>query len=397
MINAKEALDIILNHVRPLGTCTLSLEQALGLVLAEEIISAEYIPAFDNSAMDGFAVRSEEVSNVPATLRIVNEIPAGAVSEKHLLPGEAMPIMTGAKIPEGCNAVVQLEWTERVDEHLVNVMRRVEPGQNIRRVGADVQKGSLVFSPGTELRPQELGVLASLGKQFVSVYRPPRVAVLVTGNEIVEINRPVPDGKIRNSNGYVLSALLRQVGCTVLNLGIVKDSREELHQKLSQGLSADVLITSGGVSAGTYDLVPEVLQALGVERKVWKVNIKPGMPMLFGMSGAVPVFGLPGNPVSTYVTFLQFVKPAILAMKGARSVLPFRFRAALKESIIKKDKKRHFLRGILEEKEGVLHVHSTGSQVSNILTSLSKANCFIILPEESATVEAGDTVEVELI
>ncbi|MBI5215047.1 MAG: molybdopterin molybdotransferase MoeA [Ignavibacteriae bacterium] len=398
MINAQEALQIVSDSVQSLGTVTISFENALGYVLAEDILSSENIPSFDNSAMDGFAIRSEDGKNVPVVLQIVDEISAGTLSSKTIERGECTTIMTGAKIPPGCDAVIQHEWTEKIHEHEVRLLRSVIPGHNIRRAGDDIQQGETVLERGQRIRPQEVGVLASLGKQFVSVYRKPTVAILATGNELVEINKPLTEGKIRNSNLYALKSLVRELGCNVMDLGIARDDREELKTKVGQGLLADMLITSGGVSVGKFDFVLETMKELGVEKKNWKVNIKPGMPLFFGMAGNEPVFGLPGNPVSSFITFVEFVKPAILQMSGnnvSRERVPLM--ATLATEIMKKDAKRHFVRGILENRNGTLHVKTTGTQSSNVLTSLTKANCLIHLPEEKEAFRVGDVVEVELL
>lgn len=410
MINAKEALDIILKTVQSLGTVTVSLSRSLGYALAEDIIAVEHIPSFDNTAMDGYAIRSVDVQRVPVTLEIVDEIAAGKVANVLLKSGQAMGIMTGAKVPEGADAVVQMEWTERVDEaparlrephgrggH-VKVVRSVSTGHNIRKAGGDIQKGSRVLGKGQTIRPQEIGVLASLGKQFVQTVRPVRVAVLATGDEVVELGKPLTEGKIRNSNAYVLQALVQECRGEFVNLGIAQDDRAELKYKIGEGLKADVLITSGGVSAGKYDLVIEVLNELGVEIKFLKVNIKPGMPLVFAVFHDHYVFGLPGNPVSTMVTFLKFVKPAVLKLMGHRVVdSGIKIHARLQHEMKKTDGKRHFVRGILEGQNGAVTVRSTGSQVSNVMSSLTRANCLIILPEEKTQFTAGDEVEVELL
>jgi len=398
MITAREALDIILNNVRPLGPITVSLAHSLGYALAEDIVADDNIPSFDNTSMDGFAVRSDDIKAAPVVLTIVEEIPAGKIAEKTLKSGQAMSIMTGAKIPDGADAVVQVEWTERMDERHVKVLRSVQAGHVIRLAGGDIQKGARVLERGQTIRPQEIGVLASLGKEFVQVYRPARVALLATGDEVVPLNKKLPEGKIRDSNTYTLQALVQECGGEAISLGIAEDIREEVKSKVAAGLEADVLITSGGVSVGKFDLVIDVLKELGVEIKFWKVNIKPGMPLVFGVRDTRYVFGLPGNPVSTMVTFLKFVKPALRKMMGHRAVdNGLKVQALLQHEIKKQDGKRHFVRGILESQDGSMIVRSTGSQLSNVLTSLTKANCLIILPEGKNQFSPGEKVEVELL
>ena len=398
MINASEALNIILDSVHPLETISAGLEQSCGSILGEEIVAPGDTPPFDNAAMDGFAVRSEDIRKVPVELTVAGEIAAGSVLVKPLASHEAMSVMTGAKIPAGCDIVIQQEWTERTAEGRVTILRSADPGHNIRRAGSDIRTGTTVFTPGTFLRPQEIGVLASLGKRFIVIHRKPSIAILTTGNEVVEIDKPLPDGKIRNSNAYVLSALVRQLGCEVRSLGIAADEKSSLKESIRDGLRADVLITTGGVSVGKYDLVMDALKETGVEIKFWKVNIKPGMPLLFGLHGDKPVFGLPGNPVSAMVTFLQFVKPALMRLMGQKKYTPpLRLHAKLQEEITKSDGKRHFVRGVLMNANGSIAVRTTGSQVSNILTSLSQADCLIILPEDRNQFKAGEEVEVELL
>ncbi len=398
MISADEALGMILDSVKPLGPITVSIPRALGHALRETIIAQEDVPPFDNAAMDGYAVRSDDLGRPPAVLKIIGEVAAGSVFDGSVKSGEAVAIMTGGKIPPGCDAVVQVEWTEEMRANEVKVLRAVAQGHSIRMRGSDIQKNAVVLSEGHVLRPQEIGLLASLGREFVEVYRPVRVAILVTGNEIVDIDKPLTEGKIRNSNSYSLRALVKELEGEPIEMGIARDEREEIKEKVLRSLDADVLITSGGVSVGKYDHVREVLKEIGTDIKFWKVNIKPGMPMMYGLFGGKPIFGLPGNTVSTIVTFLQFVKPALLKMMGHRKIsASVKLRATLCHDIRKMDGKRHFIRGILEDKNGKLVVRETGAQVSNILSSLTNANCLVIIPEEKEIIHKGEEVEVELL
>jgi molybdopterin molybdotransferase len=355
------------------------------------------VPAFDNAQMDGYAVRSADVQAAPATLRLSGEIAAGSVAPQPLRPHETMRIMTGAKIPNGCDAVIQQEWAEAKGEDAVTFTRSVSPGHNIRKAGADIPAGTTVLSRGRRLRPQEIGVMASLGEEFVSVYRRPSVAILPTGNEVTALGKNLPPGKVRNSNAYTLGALVRDLGCDAVQLDIAPDNTEELGARMLKGLREDILVTTGGVSVGKYDLVKDALESLGVEIVFWKVNIKPGMPLLFGRYGDKPVFALPGNPVSTMVTFLQFVKPAIEKMLGLEVEERSSRKAKLVHEYAKKDGKRHYLRGILAHENGEAVVRTTGPQVSNVMTSLALANCLIIIPEDRELVRAGEEVEIELL
>jgi molybdopterin molybdotransferase len=398
MISADTALSLILNRTVPCGTVTRSVESAAGYVLAENITAGGPVPAFDNSAMDGFALRAEDVATVPVALNIVGEIVAGDISLRPVGRNEAIAITTGAPLPAGATAVVQQEWSEREDKHHVRILKSVPAGHNCRRTGSDIAAGSVVLTAGTVLRAQETGLLASLGVRFVQLYRKPRVALLATGSELEESSKTPGPGKVRDSNSPALAVMLRELGCDVVNLGIVPDDPVALAQAVRSGINADCLITTGGVSVGTHDFVRGALSENGVEILFWKVNVKPGMPMLVGAISNVLVFGLPGNVVSSIVTFLQFVRPAIQKMSGYRMpVPPARLTAILDEQIVKRDGKRHYVRGIFERKGTEFHVRPTGSQVSNILMSLVKANCLIILPEEESDVIAGSHVEIELL
>jgi molybdopterin molybdotransferase len=396
-ISAAEARKRIAENVKPLGEISLAIPRALGYALAEEIVAGENIPQFDNSAMDGYAVRAGDTSAAPKILAVIGEVAAGGVAASPVAPGSAMAIMTGAKIPDGADAVIQHELTELTADGRLRVMAEITAGTNIRRAGADILKGSVVLRKGDTLRPPELGILASLGKGFVRVTRAPEVAVLPTGNEIVDIDKTLSEGKIRNSNSYSLAGLVAEAGAHPVRLEIAKDTAEDLRAKILQGLQSDMLITIGGVSAGKYDLVLKTWEELGIKLIFWKVNIRPGMPLAFGMKDGKPVFGLPGNAVSSVVTFMQFVKQAIEKLMGKTERPRLTIRVKLAHGMKKTDGRRHFVRGILENIDGALTVRSTGPQVSNLLTSLSLANCLIILPETSESIAEGEEVDVELL
>jgi molybdopterin molybdotransferase len=405
MLSAHRALESILSSVTVGEAEVVHLQHAHGRILAEEIIAGEDIPPFDNSGMDGFALRAEDIAQAPTLLRLVGEVSAGNVLSRRVGQGEAVGITTGGQIPPGADAIIQIEWTESVDGTSVRVMRSIPPGHNIRRAGEDIHRGEKIFEKGRRLRAAELGVLASLGRTQVQVYRVPHVAVLATGNELVEIDQAPQQVKIRNSNSSTLLALLQETNSLPVDLGIAGDDRTKLREKIIKGLELDALITAGGVSVGSYDFVQEVLRDLGVEIRFWKVNIKPGMPLLFGVykekppKGPVkPVFGLPGNPVSAFVTFTKFVRPALRKMMGENSSeKELSLEARLEHEIKTTDGKRHFMRGVLESRGGVLTVRTTGSQASNLLTSLAKANCLVIVPETVSLLRKGDLVKVELL
>jgi molybdopterin molybdotransferase len=407
MLSAFEARKAVLETVPVLSTESVDLHGALHRALAVEIIADVDIPPFDNSAMDGFALRSADTISAsisqPVKLKLVGEARAGDVRPETLKPGTSVRIMTGAMIPPGADAVLEQELAA-LENGLVEIRAPLSPGRRVRRGGEDIRKGATVFGKGTVLGAAALGVLASLGISHPEVFRKPKVTVLTTGDEVVDVNEPLLPGKIRNSNAYTLDGLLQEDSCEPLDLGRARDEEGELRTKISEGLTSDMLITSGGVSVGKHDLVLKILKDLGVQIKFWKVNIKPGMPMAFGIYQAAGsdartlVFALPGNPVSTMVTYLQFVRPALRRMRGsAEATEPIHLLAKLEHDVSKQDGKRHFSRGILRNEKGQLFVRMTGSQSSGVLSSLVAANCLIVIPEESTEIKAGSEVEIELL
>jgi molybdopterin molybdotransferase len=403
MISASDALNVILGRVPVLGTVTLSVRRALGHALAGKITAAVDVPHFDNSAMDGYAVIAADIARAPAVLRVAGETAAGAGPGGGLRPGEALRIMTGAPVPGGADAVVPHELTapagdDESGRECVSVAASLPAGANIRRAGSDIRKGSEVFDSGHEIRPFEQGVLASMGIGYVTVHRRPSVYLAPTGNELRGQGPPLGPGKIRESNSAALGALLRAEGCGLTGAEIIPDDPPLLAAAIAAGLRSDMLVTIGGVSAGKYDLMPRLFAEAGVELVFHRVNIKPGMPLYFGMKGEVPVFGLPGNPVSAVVTFSQFVRPAIRRMSGRRDPAARRIvRARLGTTIEKKDGKRHYLRGILDTSGDEATVLPAGTQESHAASVLARANCLIILPEGKNHFGPPDVVETELI
>lgn len=405
MIAYPDAIRKVLNDVRTdLPGETVPLVLSLGRVLADDIVAAEDIPAAANSAMDGYAIRAEDVSSAtaesPARLAIIGEAAAGSVFDGGLAPGQAVRIMTGGIVPEGADAVIEVESTSE-ENGTVAVRRSLRPGTAIRPAGEDIRRGEQAIPRGKRITPGDIGVLASLGITNVPVRVKPKVAILATGNEVVEPHRPLSPGQIRNSSGPALYAACVAAGAEPIDLGIAGDSREELEEGLENGLRFDILITTGGVSAGQYDLVQHLLPEMGVEVRFHRVNIKPGKPVLFGLYGEgsrrTPVFALPGNPVSSLVTFHGFVAPAIRQMLGMDPE-PFRLAAQLEEPIIKHDGRRHSIRGILRPGENdTLLVRTTGTQSSGAMSSMSRANCLITVEEATTNVEAGTVVTVELL
>jgi molybdopterin molybdotransferase len=395
-VTVAEARQLILDSVRPLGDETVGLLDAAGRVLAEEIVSAISIPPADNSAMDGFALRAQDVARGPALLRVVDDLPAGRAPSRKLGPGEAARIMTGAAVPEGADAVVMIENTEAAGDG-VRVLQAVAPGENIRRAGEDVRPGTPIAAPGERLRPPLIGMLAALGRSIVRVVQRPRVAVLSTGDELVEPDRLSADGRIVSSNSYNLQASLRELGCAITYLGIARDRPEEIEARFRQALACDAVISTGGVSVGDRDWIKQVLAGLGGRMRLWRVRMKPGAPLAFAQVEGRPVFGLPGNPVSTLVAFEQFVRPALLRMMGQSALYRPVIRAILAEDYKKTPGRLHFVRVRIEERDGQVLAWPTGDQGSHILLSMVRADGLAIAPEAAGNFEKGSEVAVQLL
>lgn len=400
MITVEEALDKILCHIQPLGSEKVSLLETLGRVIAEDIYANRDVPPLDNSGMDGYAVKNLDIKNAskdhPVRLKVVEDLPAGSISTKTLRKEQAIRIMTGAPIPKGANTIIPVEETEK-EEGFVSIFKAVSSGEHIRRAGEDVKKGDLVVSVGDLIRPAEVGMLASLGRSFISVYQKPLVAILCTGEELVDVDGDLDEVKIVSSNSYTLAAQVRDCGAIPIQLGIAKDRREEIREKLRQGIRADVLISSGGVSVGDYDFVKDALNDLGVKMVFWRVAMKPGKPLAFGTIRRKPVFGLPGNPVSSMVSFEQFVRPSLLKMMGHRHLFRPTVEAILKEDIHKEPGRRHFIRSSVSFEKDHYFATTTGAQGSGILRSMLRANGLIVIPEDREIVKAGEKVKVQLL
>lgn len=392
----EDARRIILDAVSPIGTEQVPLLDALGRATAEDLVAPWDLPQWNNSAMDGFAVRAEDCTPLPVTLRISGYLPAGECPTGEVEPGCAIRIMTGAPIPPGCDAVIPFEETEENDGAL-SVTTRVKPDQHIRFRGEDIAAGSVFIPAGTTIRPPEISMLASFGKALVPVHRRARVAILSTGDELMELGSPPQRGSIINSNALSLAAALREIGAEPVLLGIARDDRDSHREKLAAGLTCDALITSAGVSAGDRDLVRDVLAELGVELMFWKVAMKPGHPTAFGKKGDIPVFALPGNPVSTMVTFEEFVRPALLKMMGHRRIIRPFLKAFLLEDIRKKPGRTHFIRVALEVREARYYARSAGDQNTGILGTLLRAEALAMLPPNRSAVQAGEEVDIQLL
>ncbi len=399
MISVEDALQNILDSVAPLGMEKVNILSSLGRVIGETIIAGRAIPPKDNSAMDGYAVRSEDTFGAseksPVLLTVIEELPAGSVSTKTIGKGQAARIMTGAFVPEGADAVVPVENTRKEDGR-VAVFIGAQAGRDIRRASEDVRLGEEVISKGDILCPAHIGMLASLGRSFVFVHQKPLIAIVSSGDELADIDE-APSLKIVSSNSYSLAALVLECGAIPMQMGIARDRREDLIEKFRAAMRADLILSSGGVSVGDFDLVKDVMKQQGNKMQFWQVAMKPGQPLAFGALENVPIIGLPGNPVSSMVSFEQFARPAILKMMGHKNLFRKTIRARLVEDIEKKPGKRHFIRGIIELTADGYSARTTGEQGSGILKSMVKANGLVILPPGLTTAKAGDYVTVQLL
>ncbi len=398
MIPVKEARDIILGRVPLLGTEQVDLFSALGRILAEDVPAPHSVPPYNNSAMDGYAVRSEDVKRAsrvnPVMLEVIEDLPAGYVSQHAVEEHQAIRIMTGALVPEGADAVVRVEDTAQGEGKSVLIFKEVPPQHDIRLAGEDVRRGEIILHKGKLIRPAEIGLLASLGRSSLLVYQRAQVAILSTGDELVNIDEVLQPGKIINSNSYSLAALVLKTGAIPIQLAIAKDTRQDLEEKFSQGLRADVIISSGGVSVGDYDLVKDVLNNTGSEMQFWKVCMKPGKPLAFGSIAGKPAFGLPGNPVSSMVSYEVFVRPALLKMMGYTKIYRAVVSATIKEELKKSDNRKHFMRVTLKNEHAKYMASTVGAQGSGILSSMSAANGLAVIDEERMLVRAGEEAPV---
>ena len=394
-ISFYEARQQILDTVPALAIESVPLLDAAGRAIAEDIVANQPLPAFNNSAMDGYAVHVEDCT--PGTvLPVVGYLPAGETSSDSVKLGTVVRVMTGAPIPAGADAVIPFEDCKE-EEDQITILRLVKKGDHIRWAGEDIRPGDQIISAGTLLRPAEISLLASLRLATVSVYRRVRVAILATGDELQEIEELSFRGGIVNSNSPALASAVREIGAVPLLLGIARDNLTDLREKIKQGLQADVLVTSAGVSAGDRDLVREVLEEFGMEEIFWKIKIKPGHPTAFGMHDNTPVFSLPGNPVSTLLTFEEFVRPALLKMMGHHSVLRTLYRATLSEPLRKKPGRLQILRvGLQINQDGELIVSSAGDQNTGILRTLVNAQGIALLAAERDFFAAGEKIDVHL-
>ena len=416
-LSVEDALNKILGLVPVLDIEERPLLEALGQVLAEEIRATFPVPPRANSSMDGYAVRSADIagagSSQEVTLRVVGQLAAGAVPETSVGSGLAVRIMTGALIPEGADAVVPFEETDELERaqrgeaagDSVGIRLALPAGANVRSAGEDIREGDRILAAGTVLRPAEIGVMASMGHATARVIKRPVVAILSTGDELVEPPNPLPPGKIYNSNTYSVAASVQRYGGIPKILGIARDTKESLKEEVRKGLGADMLITTAGVSRGDYDVVKDVLMEEG-EIAFWTVRMRPAKPLAFGTLRAVgpgktirhvPHLGLPGNPVSTMVAFEEFARPAILKMQGRTDLAKPTIQAVLEDEIVNTDGRRVYARAIVTKRDGTYYARLTGNQGSGVLTSMTKANGLAICPEDTPVLKPGETVEVQML
>jgi len=397
-LRVDEARRRILKAITPITDIErLALRSALGRILAQDIVSPLNVPAHTNSAMDGIAVLS---SDLPATgtctLEIIGTAYAGVPFKGKCHPGECVRIMTGAPMPQGTDTVIMQEHIKTQGENKVHIGASHRAGQNVRQAGEDIPKGVTVLAAGRHLVPADLGVLASLGIGEVPVKRRPRVAFFSTGDELRAIGETLGEGEIYDSNRYSLYGMLTRLGVEVLDLGVIRDEPQALRDAFARASSiADMVITSGGVSVGDADYIKPVLSELG-KINFWKIAMKPGRPLTFGQLSKALFFGLPGNPVAVMVTFYQFVQPALHYLSSGTIKTPITLKATSSSDLHNRPGRFDFQRGILTQNDdGDFEVHKTGKQGSGILTSMSEANCFILLAEDCASVKRGDIVVVQ--
>jgi molybdopterin molybdotransferase len=400
MVTVDQALETILAKIKFKGVEKIPIGESLGRTLAEDIVARRNNPPLDNSAMDGYALIAEDIESAtpenPVPLDVTEEIAAGYQSDVTLQSGQAFRIMTGAPIPKGANAVLMQEDTDRNGDTVL-VKDKAEVGENIRLAGEDVRSGEIVIPKGATITPAQIGMMAVVGRSQVFVSQRPRVAILSTGDEIMDLDGELTGPCIYNSNGYMLQAQIRSAGGIPLYLGIARDTEEDLMEKFSWALECDLVVSSGGVSVGDYDLVKASLKKMGQDMLFWKVAMKPGKPLAFGKIGETPIFGLPGNPVSSFVSFEQFVRPSIKKVLGFSELTAKVVQAKLTRDICKKAGRLHFLTSVVSWENGQCSVTPAQEQGSGILKSTVKANGLLVFPLEATEIKAGSKVSVQLL
>ena len=401
MLSPEEAQDIVLDHIGPTGAERVSILEAQGRVLAEDIVARHDNPPLDNSAMDGYAVRFADVSgataDAPAGLDMIEDIPAGSIGQKQVGPGQCSRIMTGAPIPAGADTVIPVEDTRSRGDR-VEILDPDEAGANVRPRGDDMRTGQRLIAAGTLCNSGEIGVMAAQQRAFVAVHRRPTAAILSTGDELVEVDQPLEAGKIVNSNTYGLAALAKEAGIEPRMLPTAPDDEDAIRQTVETALECDFVVSSGGVSVGEYDFVKKVLDEMGAEPKLWRVAMKPGKPLFFAMLRGKPYFGLPGNPVSSLMSFLQFVRPAArkaLGLPAGSWRLP-EIDAVLENPVRNDGDRRQYLRAGLRLDGGTPRAEVFAAQGSHILTSMLGVGCIVVL-EPGQRAQAGEPVRVQVV
>lgn len=397
MIRINEALDILYKNSKPLKTIDVNLHDAFGMVLSEDVYSDIDIPPFNKSAMDGYAVRSQDITAIPVTLLLKETIAAGSPLTGGIGGGECTKIMTGAPVPEGADAVIIIEETEEQKEGHIRIKTRVKPGQHICKQGEDIRRNQRVLRRGMILRGPEIAVLSSVGKNRVQVHRKPFVSVLSTGSEIVEPDIPLEKGKIRNSNGPMLRVLLNALHIQAHYLGIGGDREEELTALIREGLRGDIMLISGGVSMGDYDLIPALLKRMGAAILFHKVKIKPGKPLLFAKRGDCIIFGVPGNPVSNFTTFHLFIKSAIYKLTGREDFQPSFIALPVTQDVEKKGERAQLMPSIYRVREGRCEVTPLKLNGSADIIGCAGCNCLVLIEENDQLIRKGERVPVMLL
>jgi molybdopterin molybdotransferase len=404
-LSVTNAQQCILEFVDRPDVETVMLEQSLGRVLAEDVHANRDQPPYDVSAMDGYALRSADLAQVPATLEIIEDIKAGDMPVRVVGAGQCARIMTGAPVPQGADAVIRVEDTQAISENNVQINRTVKSGNDIRRLGENMRNGEVVLAAGTEITPGVIGILATVKCKQLQVYRRPRVAILSTGNELEGMDEPVDPNKIPDSNSYALMSQLQALGIAPVMLGIARDDPSELTEHLQRGLEFDVLLVSGGSSVGVHDYVRPTVEALGVQMKFWRVTMKPGHPLAFGVlqrsgdreKSDAFFFGLPGNPVSSMVCFEEFVAPLLRGMMGHARLYRRTVQARLGHDVKHQPGRTEFVRVMLKNEQGNYQASSTGTQSSGVSLSMARADGLVVVPAESNGMAKGELVTVQLL
>ncbi len=396
MLSVEEAQERVLAEIAVIGTERVVFTEALGRVLREDVIATADVPQADNTAMDGYAVRADDIANPPVRLKVIEDLPAGTVATHRVEKGTAIRIMTGALIPDGADTVAHVEITDAGSD-FVTINHTLKRGTNLRKRGEDMRAGEVVLADGTLIGPAEIGVLAGVQKSVVHVGRRPEVAIISTGDEIVDVDQPRPMGKVVNSNSYSLAALVRETGALPRMIGIVPDTREATIAAIESALESDCIISSGGVSVGAYDFVKDALDALGAETKFWQIAMKPGKPVVLSRVRRRVYFGLPGNPVSCMVSFILFIAPALRKAMGQKNaIFPPTVKTRLMGPLKSRGDRRNYLRVRVLARDGELLTYPMPSQGSGVSTSMVQANGLAIVETGITNVSAGESIATVL-